>query len=460
MGSLHDGMAPDTPATGSNSSTDSDHELGLQREWARAEETYGLLRPSRNEDVVYIHRQTTERFAIAPRSWEPIPVGHDVFPEEILADMARWYNDIHDQWREITWWLCRVHPTSSMSAQPILGSSNYVVVLERGYLALGHRPHGLVELVFGENSHVFPTCLPRWLNWPLLLAFLEPITRRGHFGIQRMGFLNGDRLDRRLVRCDAGFFIHVLFFASPSLWSELYQSAPLLADTLHTVDVHPGVERTRRSIVFIAGGYTLILSRRYETVDLHSRLELIGGIQRRFPDLATENIGLVEVHPSMQAMDPIANMERKRYLVAPVEEDYQVDIALEVNLPPYHEIGAISVPPFLRKARLISQTGISLVCGPTGELCICYHNGWELQGAEETNVRDGDFIVCWLDRNSEESARTFVSHMAFRLWRSKRSTSYQEAVEPAPLHTCQIRGSSALPLSIGFSLVVSPGMGF
>ena len=181
-------------------------------------------------------------------------------------------------------------------------------------VAFGNRPHGLVEL------HVFPTCLPRWLNWPLLQAFLEPISHRGHFGIQMMGFLNGDRLDQRLVLCNAGFFVHVLFFASPALWSELHQSAPLLVDTLHTVDVHPGVERARWSIVFIAGGYTLILSRRYETVDVRSKLELIGGIQRRFPDLAAENIGLVEVHPSMQAMDPIVNVAKKRYVVVPVEE--------------------------------------------------------------------------------------------------------------------------------------------
>ena len=358
LGSLHDGMAPGDPATGSNSSADSDHEIRLQGEWARVEGTYGLLRPCRGEDVVYIHRQTTQRFAISPDPWEPISVDRDEFPDEILADMARLYNDIHEHWREISWWLCRVHPTSSMSAQPILSSSNYVVVTERDHETLGHRPHGLVELVFGENSHVFATCLPQWLNWPLLLAFLEPITHSGHFGIQMMGLLNGDTLNRRLVRCDDGFFIHVLFFASPSLWSELYQSAPLLADTLHTVEVYPVSERTRRSIVFIAGGYSLILSRRYETVDLHSRSELIGGIQRRFPDLARENIGLVDVHPSMQAMDPIANLGIMRYVVVPVEEDYQVYIALELNLPPYHEIGSISVPPFLHKARLISQTGI------------------------------------------------------------------------------------------------------
>ena len=144
-------------------------------------------------------------------------------------------------------------------------------------------------------------------------------------------------------------------------------------------------------------------------MDLHSRSELIQGIQRRFPDLATENFGLAEVHPSMQAMDPVANSGTIRYVVIPAEEDYQVYIALEVNLPPYHNTGSISVPPHLHKARLISQTGINIVCGPTGELCICYRNGWELHVAQETNVHDGDFIVCWLDRDSDESARVWIA---------------------------------------------------
>ena len=70
----------------------------------------------------------------------------------------------------------------------------------------------------------------------LLLAFLAPIAHTGHFGIQMMGLLDGNRLNRRLVRCYDGFFVQVLFFASPYLWSELYQSAPLVACTLHTVE--------------------------------------------------------------------------------------------------------------------------------------------------------------------------------------------------------------------------------
>ncbi len=116
-GTLHEGDVPEVFAPGSIDSTADDLELRRRREWANAEETYGLFRPDLNEDVVYVHRQTPARFAIAPVTWDPIPVGHYVLPAEILDDIARWYNDIHDQWREISWWLCRVHWSSTLSAQ-------------------------------------------------------------------------------------------------------------------------------------------------------------------------------------------------------------------------------------------------------------------------------------------------------------------------------------------------------
>ncbi len=102
-GSLHDGDntgVQEAPGPPEDSSSD-DLELLRQEEWTRAEETYGLLRPDPNEEVVYVHRQTTSRFAIAPVTWDPIPVGHNVLPEEILDDIARWYNDIHDRWKDI-----------------------------------------------------------------------------------------------------------------------------------------------------------------------------------------------------------------------------------------------------------------------------------------------------------------------------------------------------------------------
>ena len=278
-----------------------------QEEWARAEETYGLSRPDPNEEVVYVHRQTTARFAVAPVTWDPIPVGHNVLPDEILDDIARWYNDIHDRWEDITWWLCRVHESSRSSRQPILAYTNYVLVHENDFLAADMRPHGLIELVFGEDQFLFPTFLPRWINWPTLQSFLEPISSRAHFGITMHGSYNGDSLGHRLVRCANGFFIQVHYVSTPFLLSELFNSAPLHAVTLHTVTEYPS------ETVYIPGANTLIFSRSYERVDVHSKVVLTGGLHKRFHDLTTENFDLVKVHNSVSMLDPVVNYARQRY---------------------------------------------------------------------------------------------------------------------------------------------------
>ena len=140
-----------------------------------------------------------------------------------------------------------------------------------------------------------------------------------------------------------------------------------------------------------------------------TKFELMVGLRRRFPDLASENFGLVKVHPSMQAMDPVVNLAKQRYVVVPAEEDLHIYVVLKLDLHPYHAVGAIIVPPVLHKERLVARTGMNLVCGPTGELCICYHNGWELLSAEEATMHDGDFIVCWLDNNPKTSTRRGTS---------------------------------------------------
>ena len=187
--------------------------------------------------------------------------------------------------------------------------------------------------------------------------------------------------------------------------SDLLQNAPLVADTLHTAGSYPFSERFLRTIVYIAGGHSLILSRRFVTEAPPTHAEVIQGIKRRFPDLAKENIGLAEVHPSMHTINPVAHPGTLCYVVTPAEEDHLVYVALELHLPPYHHVGSISVQPRLSKIRLIAQTGISIVCGPTGELCLCYLNGWELSTAQDARVYDGDFVICWLDQDGETSSR-------------------------------------------------------
>ena len=163
-------------------------------------------------------------------------------PEEILNDIAHWYNDIHADWEQVTWWLCRVHDSSRSSSQPVLAVTNYVLVHEDDFLAADMRPHGLIELVFGEDLFLFPTFLPRWINLPILRSFLEPIASRPHFGITLHGSYNGDILGHRLVRCANGFFIRVHFLSTPFLLSELFHSAPMHAVTLHTVTEYPSAK--------------------------------------------------------------------------------------------------------------------------------------------------------------------------------------------------------------------------
>ena len=78
-------------------------------------------------------------------------------------------------------------------------------------------------------------------------------------------------------------------------------------------------------------------------------------------------------------------------------------VVLKLDMPPYVDIGAIFVPQTLTKRRLITQTGIDMVCGPEGEVCACYHNGYELLSGEETTAYDGDFFACWLEAEPQKA---------------------------------------------------------
>ena len=261
---LSDPTAPDVTRASS-----SEHPAELMSvEWARAEEHYGLYRPSPGETVIVVHRQTSKRLAVAPDAWDEIPVHYNMLPGEILSDIAHWYNDIHDDWEQVMWWLCRVHASSRSSSQPVLAATNYVLVQEDDFLAVDMRPHGLVELVFGEDLVVFSTFLPRWINMSILRSFLEPMISRTHFGVAVLGSYNGGVIGHRLIRCESGFFIQVRFLSTPFLLSELYHSAPLHVASLHTVTEYPCANDVRWSVVYIAGGNTLISSRVYERVDV------------------------------------------------------------------------------------------------------------------------------------------------------------------------------------------------
>ena len=59
------------PAADGDSSSEDLTEL-RRVEWERAEEQYGLYRPSLGETVIVVHRQTSKRLALAPVTWDDI----------------------------------------------------------------------------------------------------------------------------------------------------------------------------------------------------------------------------------------------------------------------------------------------------------------------------------------------------------------------------------------------------
>ena len=192
--------------------------------------------------------------------------------------------------------------------------------------------------------------------------------------------------------------------ASPFLLSELYRSAPMHVACLHTVTDYPRTDDVQWSVVYIAGGHTLISSRVYERVDVHGQAALIRGLHQRYPDLVDVNSYLVKVHWSICSLEPVVNHAKGRYVLAVIEEDLvEPTVVLKVDLPPYVDIGAIRVPQTLTKRRLILQTGLDLVCGPGGEICACYHNGYELLSGQTAIADDGDFFACWLDGEPQRS---------------------------------------------------------
>ena len=82
-------------------------------------------------------------------------------------------------------------------------------------------------------------------------------------------------------------------------------------------------------------------------------------------------------------------------MIPVVEDDITPVVLFKAALSTYEGLGAIYVPPNLNKQILITETGLDIVCGPQGELCVCYRNGFQL-GFTQQEVADLDFVSCWL----------------------------------------------------------------
>ena len=190
----------------------------------------------------------------------------------------------------------------------------------------------------------------------------------------------------------------VQWVGSPHLVSQVEHMAVSHTQQLHrgrTITTG-GVTHNRGTTVYIPGGNRLVFSRKINLIGPTRERDIEDSLRRRFPDLAQDNFHTGLVHLSYYLTEPVLDPDWEIRLVIPVVEDEITPVVLfKAVLSTYEGIGAIYVPPALDKSLLLRETGLDLVCGPQGELCACYRNGFQL-GRTIHEVSDLDFISCWL----------------------------------------------------------------
>ena len=379
--------------------------------WKELQQTCGIERPRGKRCEVVIHRMPQEYGIFHLPTWDRHVATPDLWPDELIDDITGWFDDLRSRWPDVEWWVQRIHGSSSCSWMTVLQQRNYVLITRHDFEAYARNPHGLMELSFREPQ-LHTTVLPQLLNLPILRTFLAPLVEGIQTRITLRASLNGIALDHRLVGVERGFYLSVNWLGSPHLVSQIEHVAISHTQQLHRRPtiltggyINSYVQQTRGTTVYIPGGNRLVFSRKIDLIGPTLARDLDGALRGRFQDLTQDNFDIGLVHLSYYLTEPVADPSWEIRLVIPVVEDDITPVVLfKAVLSTYEGQGAIYVPPSLNKQMLLSETGLDIVCGPQGELCACYHNGFQL-GFTRLEVADLDFISCWMvEENPAEAS--------------------------------------------------------
>ena len=410
VGSLHDDepMQADEPLT-----VRGDAPRGLFTPcWEELQQTYGIERPRGLRVENLIHRLPPSYGIHHMPPWDRVVATPDLWPDELIDDITDWFDDLRGRWPDEEWWLRTFHEASLSSRMPELQQVNYVLITSDDFREFARNPHGLMELGFREPQ-LHTTVLPQLVNMPILRTFLAPLWAGTQTSLTLQASLNGIALDHQLAATESGFYLRVTWEGSPYLVSQIEHMAISHTQQLHRrpTILTGGYIHNRGTTVYIPGGNRLIFSRKLTLIGPDTERDMEAALRGRFPDLAQENFGIRQVHLSYYLTEPVADPGWSIQLVIPVVEDDITPVVLfKAVLSTYEGIGAIYVPPVLNKNTLITETGLDIVCGP-GELCACYHNGFQL-GFAHLEVADRDFISCWLAEEDTLPGASVVRAMA------------------------------------------------
>jgi len=287
-------------------------------------------------------------------------------PEPILEEIAANFDDLADPVQVEPWRLLTIDTTRGRSRNRELHHPCYILVDFCAFRSFGLRPHGLIEVVLGQEEFSFPTVLPMAVNVVILGDFLAPLLLTGLQGLQWQAWLNGELLGLPSVTCQEGFFLQVQVWCGPTLMENMMAAAPLTVNTLHIdMDVMPDTSRVRVT-TYIPGGATLMSSRVLAVTCMRTVMEL----RRRFVDLLLVGFQLVPVHQASSWNEPVLTTGKEKMVLVYEEATLQVEavVLLRLHLPPFFGEGAIYCPRRLRKRDLVVQLGLQIPCAENGWL--------------------------------------------------------------------------------------------
>ena len=240
----------------------------------------GLARPS-IEGPLFIYRAPIQLGGPSPSQ---IRATTHSSPETILSAIASRFEDLADPVQVEPWRLIPIDTSRGMSRNRELHHPCYMLVGFRAFRSFGLRPHGVMEVVLGQEDFSFPT---------VLLVGLA------------------------LVACQEDFFLQVQVWCGPTLMQNMVVAAPLLNGTLHfDMDAITDTSLVRVTI-YIPGGNTLTSSRVLTVTCLRAMLETfaLGELRSRFRDLREVGFRVIPVHPVVTWHAPVLPLNKEKMVL-------------------------------------------------------------------------------------------------------------------------------------------------
>ena len=131
--------------------------------WGHVTSLMGLARPS-IDGPIFIYRAQCRLGGQSPTRVQ-IMATTGLGPEPLLAAIASHFTDLVDPAQCEPWRLISI--------------PCYMLVDFCAFRSLGLRPHGVIEVVLGQEEFSFPTVLPITVNVVLLGEFLAPLVLTG-----------------------------------------------------------------------------------------------------------------------------------------------------------------------------------------------------------------------------------------------------------------------------------------